>query len=386
VDAFDFKEKYIPLDERPEIDKWILSSLNSLIKKVTASFDEYEPTVAGRMIEDFVDQQLSNWYVRLSRRRFWKGDYGPDKLSAYQTLYECLETLSKLIAPVSPFFADWLFRNLNQATGRIDRESVHHTDFPGLNEPAIDKQLEERMQLAQDASSLILSLRKKINIKVRQPLQKVLIPVLNPVMAQQLSMVEELIKSEVNVKELSYLNDTDGFISKKIKPNFVLLGKKLGSKMKSVSAALGEFTQADILRMEKEGGSGIHVDGEQVWIALNEVEITSEDVPGWMVASKGPLTVALDVSVTPELEKEGNARELVNRIQKIRKDKGFDLTDRIDVRIGGAETLEETIRQFNYYICAEILADHLELVPGISDGTLIEVNEVPLTVFVTKKA
>ena len=386
VDAFDFKEKYIPLDERPEIDKWILSSLNSLIKKVTASFDEYEPTVAGRMIEDFVDQQLSNWYVRLSRRRFWKGDYGPDKLSAYQTLYECLETLSKLIAPVSPFFADWLFRNLNQATGRIDRESVHHTDFPGLNEPAIDKQLEERMQLAQDASSLILSLRKKINIKVRQPLQKVLIPVLDPVMAQQLSMVEELIKSEVNVKELSYLNDTDGFISKKIKPNFVLLGKKLGSKMKSVSAALGEFTQADILRMEKEGGSGIHVDGEQVWIALNEVEITSEDVPGWMVASKGPLTVALDVSVTPELEKEGNARELVNRIQKIRKDKGFDLTDRIDVRIGGAETLEETIRQFNYYICAEILADHLELVPGISDGTLIEVNEVPLTVFVTKKA
>jgi isoleucyl-tRNA synthetase len=386
VDAFDFKEKYIPLDERPEIDKWILSSLNSLIKKVTASFDEYEPTVAGRMIEDFVDQQLSNWYVRLSRRRFWKGDYGPDKLSAYQTLYECLETLSKLIAPVSPFFADWLFRNLNQATGRIDRESVHHTDFPGLNEPAIDKQLEERMQLAQDASSLILSLRKKINIKVRQPLQKVLIPVLDPVMAQQLSMVEELIKSEVNVKELSYLNDTDGFISKKIKPNFVLLGKKLGSKMKSVSAALGEFTQADILRMEKEGGSGIHVDGEQVWIALNEVEITSEDVPGWMVASKGPLTVALDVSVTPELEKEGNARELVNRIQKIRKDKGFDLTDRIDVRIGGAETLEETIRQFNYYICAEILADHLEMVSGISDGTLIEVNEVPLTVFVTKKA
>ncbi len=386
VDAFDFKEKYIPLDERPEIDKWILSSLNSLIKKVTASFDEYEPTVAGRMIEDFVDQQLSNWYVRLSRRRFWKGDYGPDKLSAYQTLYECLETLSKLIAPVSPFFADWLFRNLNQATGRIDQESVHHTDFPGLNEPAIDKQLEERMQLAQDASSLILSLRKKINIKVRQPLQKVLIPVLDPVMAQQLSMVEELIKSEVNVKELSYLNDTDGFISKKIKPNFVLLGKKLGSKMKSVSAALREFTQADILRMEKEGGSGIQVDGEQVWLALNEVEITSEDVPGWMVASKGPLTVALDVSVTPELEREGNARELVNRIQKIRKDKGFDLTDRIDVRIGGAETLEETIRQFNYYICAEILADHLELVPGISDGTLIEVNEVPLTVFVTKKA
>ncbi len=386
VDGFDFTEKYIPLAERPEIDKWILSSLNSLVKKVTFNFDEYEPTGAGRMIEDFVDQQLSNWYVRLSRRRFWKGDYGPDKLSAYQTLYECLETLSRLIAPVSPFFADWLFRNLNLPTGRIDRESVHHTDFPGVNEEALDNQLEERMQLAQDASSLILSLRKKINIKVRQPLQKALIPVLDPAMAQQLKMVEELIKSEVNVKELSYLNDTDGFISKKIKPNFVLLGKKLGPKMKAISVALGEFSQPDILRMEKEGGSVILVDGEQVWVALNEVEITSEDVPGWMVASKGPLTVALDVSVTPALEREGNARELVNRIQKIRKDKGFELTDRIDVQIGGAESLEETIRQYNYYICAEILADHLVMVRGISDGTLIEVNEVPLTVFVTKKA
>ncbi len=386
VDGFDYAEKYIPLGERPEIDKWILSSLNSLVKKVRLNFDEYEPTGAGRMIEDFVDQQLSNWYVRLSRRRFWKGDYGPDKLSAYQTLYECLETLSRLIAPVSPFFADWLFRNLNQPTGRIDRESVHHTDFPEVNEGAIDNQLEERMQLAQDASSLILSLRKKINIKVRQPLRKALIPVLDPAMARQLRIVEELIKSEVNVKELSYLNDTDGFISKKIRPNFVLLGKKLGPKMKAVSIALGGFSQPDILRMEKEGGSAITVDGEQVWVGLNEVEITSEDVPGWMVASKGPLTVALDVSVTPELEREGNARELVNRIQKIRKDKGFELTDRIDVQIGGAETLQETIRQYNYYICAEILADHLEMVQGISDGTLIEVNEVPLTVFVTKKA
>jgi isoleucyl-tRNA synthetase len=386
VDGFDFKEKYIPLEERPGIDKWILSSLNSMIKKVRAGFDEYEPTVAGRMIEDFVDQQLSNWYVRLSRRRFWKGDYGHDKICAYQTLYECLETLSKLIAPVSPFFADWLFLNLNQVTGRSDRQSVHHTDFPEVNSGFIDEQLEERMQLAQDASSLILSLRKKINIKVRQPLQKALIPVLDPAMAEQLKKVEELIKSEVNVKELSYLTDTDGFIRKKIKPNFVLLGKKLGAKMKAVNSALGAFSQADISRIEKEGGSNILVDGEPVWITSNEVEITSEDVPGWMVASKGPLTVALDVTVTPELEKEGNARELVNRIQKIRKDNGFDLTDRVEVQIGGAETLQETIRQFNYYICAEILADHLEMVPELSNGTLIEVNEIPLTVFVTKKA
>ncbi|MDP4128749.1 MAG: isoleucine--tRNA ligase [Bacteroidota bacterium] len=386
VDGFNFKEAYIPLERRPEIDKWILSSLNSLVKKVTTSFDEYEPTVAGRLIEDFVDQQLSNWYVRLSRRRFWKGDYGDDKQCAYQTLYECLETLSKLIAPVSPFFADWLFLNLNQVTGRSDAQSVHHTDFPALNAGAVDEQLEDRMQMAQDASSLILSLRKKINIRVRQPLQKVLIPVLDPRMAEQLKKVEELIKSEVNLKELSYLDDTEGFIRKKIKPNFVILGKKLGAGMKAVSIALGAFSQQDISRMEKEGGSGVVVDGKTIWIALNEVEITSEDVPGWMVASKGPLTVALDITVTPELEKEGNARELVNRIQKIRKDSGFDLTDRINVQIGGAETLQETIRQFNYYICAEILADRLEMVTEISSGTLIEVNGIPLTVFVTKKA
>ncbi len=386
VDGFHFKEGYIPLEKRPEIDKWILSALNSLVKKVTAGFDEYEPTVAGRLIEDFVDQQLSNWYVRLSRRRFWKGEYQLDKQCAYQTLYECLETLSKLIAPVSPFFADWLFLNLNRVTGRSGQQSVHHTDFPSWNAGAIDEKLEDRMQLAQDASSLILSLRKKINIKVRQPLQKVLIPVLDPLMAEQLQKVEELIRSEVNVKELSYLKDTDGFIHKRIKPNFVALGKKLGAGMKAVSSALGAFGQPEISRMEKEGGAGIEVGGETVWIALNEVEITSEDVPGWMVASKGPLTVALDVTVTPELEKEGNARELVNRIQRIRKDSGFDLTDRIDVQIGGAETLEETIRQFNYYICAEILADHLEMVPEIFNGTLIEVNEIPLTVFVTKKA
>ncbi|HVY73218.1 MAG TPA: isoleucine--tRNA ligase [Puia sp.] len=386
VDGFDFGEKYIPVAERPEIDQWILSALNSLIGKVQNAFDDYEPTVAGRMIEDFVDQQLSNWYVRLCRRRFWKGEYGKDKQCAYQTLYECLETLSRLIAPVSPFFADWLFTNLDEVTGKSKAESVHHVDFPSANPAAIDQQLEERMQLAQDASSLILSLRKKINIKVRQPLQKVLIPVLSQEMSEQLKKVEELIKSEVNVKELSYLSDTEGIIHKKIKPNYVLLGKKLGARMKAVSAALTGFDQAAIRKMEKEGGATLTIDGEPVWIGVNEVEITSEDLPGWMVASRGPLTVALDVTVTPELEREGNARELVNRIQKIRKDQGFELTDRINVQIGGAETLQETIRQFNYYICAEILADQLELVPEVSDGTLIEVNEVPLTVFVTKKA
>jgi isoleucyl-tRNA synthetase len=386
VDGFAFKEKYIPLAERPEIDKWISSALNSLVKKVIYSLDDYEPTVAGRLIEDFVDAELSNWYVRLSRRRFWKGDYGHDKKSAYQTLYECLETLSKLIAPISPFFADWLFQNLNSVTGRSEFGSVHFTDFPGVKNAAIDPDLEERMKLAQDASSLILSIRKKINIKVRQPLKKALIPVFNGGMEAQLKKVEELILSEVNIKEIEYLGADNEFIHKKIKPNFVLLGKKLGGKMKAVSQALAGFGQQEIGKLEKEGKTQLIIDGEPLEIVLNEVEISSEDVPGWMVATKGPLTVALDVTVTPELEREGNARELVNRIQKIRKDQEFELTDRISVQIGGAQTLEETIREFNYYICAEILADNLDLVAEVTNGTLIEVNDVPLTVFVTKKA
>ncbi len=387
VDGFAFKEGYIPLADRPEIDKWISSALNSLVKKVIYSLDDYEPTVAGRLIEDFVDEELSNWYVRLSRRRFWKGEYEQDKRSAYQTLYECLETLSKLIAPVSPFFADWLFQNLNQVTGRSVFQSVHFTDFPEVQNAAIDQDLEERMKLAQDTSSLILSLRKKINIKVRQPLKKALVPVLNPGMKAQLEKVDELIRSEVNIKEIEYLEANNEFIHKRIKPNFVLLGKKLGAKMKAVSGALAKFTQQDIHNLEKEGKIRVPVEGgDSVEIALEEVEISSEDVPGWMVASKGPLTVALDVTVTPELEREGNARELVNRIQKIRKDQEFELTDRINVQIGGAQTLEATIREFNYYICAEILADKLDLVAEVTNGTLIEVNDVPLTVFVTKKA
>ena len=386
VDGFDFKENYIPITERPEIDRWILSSLNTLIKKVTDSFDDYEPTVAGRLIEDFVDAHLSNWYVRLCRRRFWKGDYGHDKLCAYQTLYECLETLTGLIAPVSPFFADWLFGNLNKVTNRIPAQSIHHTNFPEAKNAVIDTSLEERMQLAQDASSLILSLRKKVNIKVRQPLQKVLIPVLNTFMKEQLKKVEDLIKTEVNVKEIEYLEQTDGFIKKKIKPNFVALGKKLGAKMKSVTLALSNFTQDEITKLEKEGHYNLSIDNEPLILQLHEVEITSEDIPGWMVATKGTLTVALDIKVTPELENEGNARELVNRIQKIRKDNGYELTDRILVKIAEAAALKESITQFNHYICAEILADKLELVPEIANGTEIEVNDVPLKVFVTKKA
>ncbi|NML20424.1 isoleucine--tRNA ligase [Pseudoflavitalea sp. G-6-1-2] len=387
VDGFSFKEKYIPLAERPEIDRWILSSLNTLVAKVQASLDDYEPTQAGRAIEEFVGEQLSNWYVRLCRRRFWKGEYEHDKICAYQTLYECLEKVSILMAPISPFFSDRLFNALNDVTGQRKEKSVHHVLFPVSDNTAIDALLEERMQLAQDVSSLVLSLRKKVNIKVRQPLQKVLIPVLNPGMKEQIMKVEDLIMSEVNVKELQYLTEADsGFIKKKIKPNYIALGKKLGGKMKAVAAALGSFTQEDIRTLEKEGSISLLIDNEPLILQANEADITSEDIPGWMVANKDSLTVALDITVTPELVSEGNARELVNRIQKIRKDNGYELTDRIKVQLTDHQELKGSIDQFSTYICAEILADKLELVPELPDGTEIEVNDIPLKVFVTKKA
>jgi len=385
VDGFTFKEEYIPVAERPEIDRWILSSLQTLIKKVTAALDEYEPTIAGRLVEDFVDEQLSNWYVRLCRRRFWKGEYEQDKIAAYQTLYECLETVVRLMAPISPFFSDEIFINLNAVTGKHKEASVHHILFPTANEEVIDRLLEERMTLAQDASSLILSVRKKVNIKVRQPLLKALIPVFNPLMEQQLRKIEDLIKTEVNVKEIEYLTETEGFIKKKIKPNFVALGKKLGPKMKAVSSALQNFSQHEISLFEKEGRYSLPLNDEFVDLTLSEVEITSEDIPGWSVASKGSLTVALDINVTPELEQEGNAREFVNRIQKIRKDSGFELTDRIEVKVAAANGIAESLGKYNDYICAEILADKLEITSTIEDGVEIEVNDNPLKVIVIKK-
>jgi isoleucyl-tRNA synthetase len=385
VDGFTFKEEYIPVNERPEIDRWILSSLHTLIKKVTAAFDDYEPTSTGRLIEDFVDEHLSNWYVRLCRRRFWKGEYERDKISAYQTLYECLETVLRLMAPISPFFSDELFVNLNAVTNNHKAASVHHVLYPRANDELVDVLLEERMSLAQDASSLILSLRKKINIKVRQPLQKVLIPVLNPAMQQQLEKVKDLILSEVNVKDVQFITETEGFIKKKIKPNFPALGKKLGPKMKEVSKALQNFTQHDITLFEKEGRYSLPIDGELIELTLSEAEITSEDIPGWTVASKGALTVALDIEITPQLVQEGNAREFVNRIQKIRKDSGFDVTDRIDVKVSANNGIRESLAKFNNYICAEILADKLELTSDINDGIDIEVNDSPLKVIVLKK-
>jgi isoleucyl-tRNA synthetase len=385
VDGFTFKEEYIPIEQRPEIDKWILSSLQTLTKSVTAAFEDYEPTQAGRLIEDFVDEHLSNWYVRLCRRRFWKGEYEQDKIAAYQTLYECLETVARLMAPISPFFSDEIFVNLNRVTNKHRETSVHHVLYPKIKEELIDKDLEERMQLAQDISSLVLSLRKKANVKVRQPLQKILIPVLNPVMEQQLQKIEDLIRAEVNVKEIEYLNDTEGFIKKKIKPNFQALGKKLGSKMKAISQALSNFSQHEISLFEKDGRYSVPVDDESVELSLSDVEIGSEDIPGWTVANKGSLTVALDINVTPELIQEGDAREFVNRIQKIRKESGFDVTDRIEVKVAANNGISQSLAKFNDYICAEILADKLELTSQIDEGTEIEVNDNSLKVIVSKK-
>ncbi len=354
VDGFAFQEAAIPVAERPEIDRWILSSLHSLIKKVQTAMDDYEPTLAGRAIEEFVDEHLSNWYVRLCRRRFWKGDYEADKISAYQTLYECLETILRLMAPISPFFSDAVFRNLNAVTGRFTVDSVHHADFPLSDDTKIDAGLEERMQLAQDVCSLVLSLRKKVNIKVRQPLQKVLIPVLDPNMKDQLLLIEDLIKAEVNVKEMEYITETEGIIKKRIKPNFKMLGTKLGPRMKAASALIGSLAQHDIAIIEKNGRIELNLEGEPLEILLEEVEIVAEDIPGWSVAGKGSLTVALDITLTDELKQEGDAREFVNRIQNIRKESGFELTDRIFVNVLESESLKPSIIKFNDYICREI--------------------------------
>ncbi len=388
VDGFQFRENYIPLNERPEIDRWILSLLNSLVKNVTTAMDDYEPTVAGRLIEDFVDEQLSNWYVRLCRRRFWKGEYEQDKICAYQTLYECIEVLTRLIAPVSPFFSDVVFKNLNAVTNRLQSSSVHLTDFPVYNAEVIDIALEQRMLLAQEASSLILSLRKKANLKVRQPLQKVIIPILNENMREQLEKIADLIKSEVNIKEIEYLDPANSFIQKKVKPNFVALGKRLGAKMKQVTQALAGFKQEDITIFEKEGQYSLQIEGDAVILQLSDVEIVSEDIPGWTVASKNNLTVALDVTITPELVAEGNARELVNRIQKIRKEAGYELTDKIEVIISSNNELQNSFIQFKDYICAEILATKLDFDDSAFDegeGTEIDINDFLIKVKVTKK-
>ncbi len=390
VDKFTFAEGYIPPGERPEIDQWILSSLNTLIKSVQENFDAYEPTQAGRAIEEFVDTHLSNWYVRLCRRRFWKGEYEHDKISAYQTLYECLETISRLIAPVAPFFADWLYNNLNEVTHRFDVASVHHSYFPKADEAFINTGLEKRMQLAQDASSLILSLRKKVNIKVRQPLQKVFIPALDADMADNIRLVEDIIKAETNIKEVDILSADNDFIRKKAKANFKTLGKKLGAKMKWAAGEIEKFDNTLIEEVQK-GDYVLNKEGvvngeEPILISSEDLEVVTDEIPGFEIAGKGSLTVALDITLTPELHNEGNARELVNRIQNIRKDNGFELTDRVNVTINENAELQPSLIQFKDYICREILADTLEFIPNLATGIQIEVNDIPLILNVIKKS
>lgn len=386
VDGFAYKEAPIPVAERPEMDRWILSSLNTLVARVNAFMDDYEPTQAGRAIETFVDEHLSNWYVRLSRRRFWKGDYGHDKICAYQTLYECLETLALMIAPVAPFFADWLFQNLNTVTGRDPHQSIHHTDFPESNPSLVNRDLEEQMQLAQDISSLVLSLRKKVNIRVRQPLQKILVPVVNDTTRNQVTHVADIILSEVNIKEIEFLDARNNFINKKIKPNFKVLGAKLGAKMKAAAQLLTALDQEAITALEQNGFTTLEIDNENVNISLEDVEVLAQDIPGWSVASKDSLTVALDITITDDLKHEGIAREVVNRIQKIRKDKDLNLTDKIDVKIEEYEEIKVAILKYYDYIRSEILANEILLThETLSGASEIEVDDHQIKVLIIKK-
>jgi len=385
VDGFKFEQDYIPVKDRPEIDRWIISSLNTLTQTVTQAMDDFEPTIAGRAIESFVDEHLSNWYVRLCRRRFWKGTYSDDKIAAYQTLYECLETITRLMAPIAPFFCDQVFRNLNGITKRHGVNSIHHADFPKADLSKIDLALEQRMQMAQDICSLVLSIRKKVNIKVRQPLQKILIPVLDPSMKSSIELMEELILAEVNVKEINYITETEGVISKKLKPNFKLLGAKLGTKMKQASQAIASMNQAQISQLEKEGRFDLTVEGETIDLLVSEVEIIAEDIPGWSVAVKNALTVALDITLSDSLMKEGNARELVNRVQNIRKEANFELTDKILLRIVDNTDLKDSINEFSDYICRETLALEIDWVPAIEDGVDVEINDQKLRISVLQK-
>ncbi|HWB64783.1 MAG TPA: class I tRNA ligase family protein, partial [Chitinophagales bacterium] len=380
--------KTIPHAEKPELDRWIISKLQSLIKEVTALYEDYEPTRAARAIERFVDEHLSNWYVRLSRRRFWKGEMSADKSAAYETLYECLNVVAQLMSPVSPFFSDWLYKNLTdnvreaavKNNAPLKWESVHLTLLTKAEESRIDKDLEERMELAQLTCSLVLSLRKKEKIKVRQPLLKIMIPVLSDKMKEQLQKVESYILSEVNVKEVEYIHDTAGMVKKKIKPNFRELGKKAGSKMKALQTAIAAFTQEDLLKLEREKTYRLDLEGSPFDLELSDVEILSEDIPGWLVASEGPVTVALDVNITDALRNEGNAREFVNKVQNLRKDKDFQVLDRIKVSVVRNETFESALAQFKDYISNEILAKDIVLVDSLNQFDEVELNDEILKV------
>lgn len=374
IDGFTYSEKEVPHHERPEIDRWILSELHSLITVVDEAYNNYEPTRAGRAIQDFVDEHLSNWFVRLSRRRFWKGQYTTDKISAYQTLYNCLVTVAQLSSPIAPFFSEQLYRDLNGVTGKQSFESVHLSVFP-ISDPAlIDKKLEERMEMAQQFSSMILSLRKKAGIRVRQPLQAIMIPVADEEMKEQLSGVENLILSEVNVKEVNYLQVDNGVLIKKIKPNFKTLGPRYGKLMKEISLLLAAYSQYDIRQLEMKGSQQLEVEGQNIEITTADVEITTDDIPGWTVANQGKLTVALDMTLTPALIREGLVRELVNRVQNMRKDAGFDVTDQIVIELEADQTVVEAVEAFASYVEAETLA-RVEITDQLTGSDIVD-NEL----------
>lgn len=377
VDGFTYKEGEIPMPERPEIDRWIISELNTLIKKVDEAYNDYEPHRAGRLIEDFLDEHLSNWYVRLCRRRFWKGDYSQDKIAAYQTLYRCLEVIAQLSAPIAPFFMDRLYRDLNTVTGREKAESIHLSNFPVADNVMIDKNLEERMELAQKISSMILSIRKKENIRVRQPLKTIQIPILDDSIVSKIEAVKDLILSEVNVKNIEFVSEADTQIVKNLKLNFKTLGKKCGKHMKAVQAFANENGSAIISGIEKTGKFEIKIDADTIVLENEDVEIIPVDIPGWKVANSGQLTVALDVTITPELKEEGLARELVNRIQNLRKESNLEVTDKINVKIQRNSAINTAINNNLNYICAEILASSLELVDNVDSTTasVVELDE-----------
>ncbi len=383
VDNFSFKEDLIPVSERPEIDRCVISLLNTLVKDVDEYYNTYEPTKAGRAISDFVNDNLSNWYVRLNRKRFWGGEMTKDKLSAYQTLYTCLETIAKLMAPISPFYADKLFCDLIVVTEHEKVASVHLSDFPTYDASVVDKNLEERMQIAQDISSAVLALRRKTNIKVRQPLTQIMIPVLNDQQGKDLDAVRELILNEVNVKELKHVDNAAGILVKKVKPDFKKLGPRYGKIMKQLAAEVQGMSQEAIATFEKEEKYTFDIDGQAATIELADVEIISEDIPGWLVANAGKLTVALDVTITDDLRKEGIARELVNRIQNIRKSSGLEITDRINIKLTDLEQIRETVSEYNNYIASQVLADKIELLESV-DGQNIDMDDYILQISVEK--
>ncbi len=384
IDGFSYSEADIPLEERPEIDRWILSELNSLIQKVDAYYAAYEPTKAARAISDFTQDYLSNWYVRLSRRRFWKGDYQTDKISAYQTLYTCMETIAKLGAPIAPFFMDRLYLDLNAVTKKEAFESVHLADFPKVNESVIDNVLERKMESAQTICSLVLSLRAKEKIKVRQPLQKIMIPIDNKEQKEEIEAVADLIKHEVNIKEVELLEDASDILVKQIKPNFKALGPKFGKDMKLIAGAVNAFSSDDIKKIEQNGNFDVEINGKMINLGLEDVEITSQDIEGWLVANEGALTVALDVTISEDLRKEGIARELVNRIQNLRKDSGFEVTDRIDVQLQSDAHVVEAVSSNEAYIKSETLTEDLKIIDQVDNGIEIAFDEVNTRLFIKK--